>query len=158
LLSETKAALETLRWGADYLMKCHPENGVFYVQVSDKTADENFWGRIEDGEKLNYQRKSYKIDANHKGTEPLAEAAAALAATSIVFSEIDSYYADDCRRHAEELWEMAWKPDQRRTYHTTFPGKKLGHSRYQLIIRGGKSLQVMDWFLRRAGMGCRLVT
>ena len=25
-----------MRWGADYLMKCHTERNVFYVQVSDK--------------------------------------------------------------------------------------------------------------------------
>ena len=113
-LDESKAALETLRWGTDYLMKCHPEKGVFYVQVSDKPSDEIYWGRAED---ITYDRKSYKIDANHKGTEPVAEAAAALAAASIVFRQHDSYYADDLIRHAEQLFEMAWPPSNRAKYH-----------------------------------------
>ena len=48
-----------MRWGTDYLIKCHPEKNVFYVQVSDKSADETYWGRAED---ISYERKSYKID------------------------------------------------------------------------------------------------
>ena len=43
----------------------------------------------ENSNHLTLLRKSYKIDENHKGTEPVAEAAAALAAASIVFRGID---------------------------------------------------------------------
>ena len=115
-LNEQEAALDTLRWATDYIMRCHPERGLYYAQVSDKPADETYWGRAED---ITYDRKSYVIDGiNVKGTEPVAEAAAALAAASIVFRTIDSYYADDLLRHAEQLFnDMAWPPGKRAKYH-----------------------------------------
>ena len=54
-------------------------------------------------------RKSFKIDENHKGTEPVAEAAAALAALSIIFANIESAFAKDLLMHAEELYEeLVW--------------------------------------------------
>lgn len=56
-LNEQEAALDTLRWGADYLMKCHTERKVFYVQVSDKSSDEIYWGRAED---MKYDRNIVK--------------------------------------------------------------------------------------------------
>ena len=112
---EEKAVLDILRWAGDYLMKCHAEEGVFFVQVGDKTVDDNYWGRAED---MKMERKSFKIDANHKGTEPTAEAAAALSALSIIFKNIESSYANDLIMHAEEIYEeMVWPHAKRAKYH-----------------------------------------
>ena len=53
------------------------------------------------------------------GTEPVAEAAAALAAGAIIFREVDTDYADRALGHALELFEFADK--FRKEYHWSIP-------------------------------------
>ena len=54
-------------------------------------------------------RPSYKITKDKPGTELAAETAAALAASSVIFRDVDRNYADLLVRHARELYEFADK-------------------------------------------------
>ena len=75
--------------------------------MGDADKDHASWLRPEDIKHDNAVRKSYKIDASNPGTEVAAETAAALAAASIIFRDIDSKYADLCLVHAKQLFEFA---------------------------------------------------
>lgn len=41
-------ALSTLRWAADFIIKCHVDDTVFVAQVGNGTADHLLWRRAED--------------------------------------------------------------------------------------------------------------
>ncbi len=38
-------ALDNLRWGADYLMACHPTPSTYIAQIGDPSTDHSYWGR-----------------------------------------------------------------------------------------------------------------
>lgn len=40
---ELDHALEGIKWPLDFLMKAHPDENTFYVQVGDGNADHEFW-------------------------------------------------------------------------------------------------------------------
>ncbi|XP_078495799.1 uncharacterized protein LOC100176349 [Ciona intestinalis] len=103
-LGQYNHALDTIKWATDYFIKCHPEPNVFYGQVSDKSADSQFFGRPED---MTYQRRSYKIDFNNPGTDLAAEAAAAMASAAIVFKTVNPSYSNTLQQHAVELYNFA---------------------------------------------------
>ncbi len=101
--------METLRWGADYLMKCHVRNPdgstlAFYGQVGNGGADHAYWGRAES---MTMARPSYKIDAAHPGTDLAAETAASLAATAMIFQTTAPAYAATLLDHAKSLYTFA---------------------------------------------------
>jgi endoglucanase len=52
-------------------------------------------------------RVGYKITCSDPGSEPAAEAAAALAAGSVVFAEEDAAYAQMLLKHARQLFDFA---------------------------------------------------
>jgi len=102
---------DALKWGTDYFIKAHPEPNVFYGQVGDGNIDHSWIGRPED---MTMKRPSFKIDAQNPGSDLAGETAAAMAATSIVFRDTDSDYADILVSHAKDLFNFADK--YRRTY------------------------------------------
>lgn len=110
--AEWPMLLRTVRWGADWLMKAHPEPNVFYGQVGRGDLDHAFWGPPES---MTMERPAFRIDADHPGSELAGEAAAALAAASILFQSQDPEYAALCLRHARELFAFA---DQHRGIYT----------------------------------------
>lgn len=97
-------ALDTIRWGTDWLMKAHPEPNVFYAQVGDGHVDHAYWGPPED---MTMARPAWKVDAQNPGSDVAGEAAAALAAASIIFRDSDPAYADQLLTHAEDLFAFA---------------------------------------------------
>lgn len=103
-------AREAMKWGADYFIKAHTAPLELWGQVGD-SSDHNCWDRPED---MQTSRIAAKIDAQNPGTELAAETAAALAATSIVFSAVNITYSQICLSHAKQLFVFA---DQyRKTY------------------------------------------
>ncbi len=97
--------LDDLRWVNDYLMKCHPEEDVYYYQVGNGGSDHSWWGPAE---VLPMERPAYKVDASAPGSTVCAEAAASLASAAVVFSANgDADYAKRCLEHAEGLYRMA---------------------------------------------------
>lgn len=96
--------LGDIRWVTDYLIRCHPEDHVYYYQVGDGNADHSWWGPCE---VMTMSRPSYFVDDSHPGSAVAGEAAAALAAASVVFAESDAEYSALCLEHAESLYEFA---------------------------------------------------
>lgn len=97
-------ALGNIKWICDYLIKCHPSADVYYYQVGDGNADHAWWGPAE---VMQMNRPSFKVDRNSPGSTPVGEAAAALAACSAVFKDIDKSYSEKCLSHAKQLFEFA---------------------------------------------------
>ncbi len=101
-------ALDNIRWGNDYFIKCHPEANVYYYQVGDGNADHGWWGSAEVIE-AQMNRPSYKVDLNSGGSTVAAETAASLASCAVVFKDSDSAYSQKCVKHAKELFGYAEK-------------------------------------------------
>ncbi len=97
-------ALGNIKWICDYLIKCHPEDDVYYYQVGDGNADHSWWGASE---VMQMNRPSFKVDRNNPGSTAAGEAAAALAACSAVYKDIDGEYSELCLSHAKQLYEFA---------------------------------------------------
>lgn len=101
--------LDVLKWGADYLMRCHVRHldgstAAFYGQVGDGNVDHAYWGRAESMAML---RPSFKIDAANPGSDLAAETAATLAATAMLFQTSQPAYAAQLIDHAEALYAFA---------------------------------------------------
>lgn len=96
--------LGDIKWVTDYLIKCHPEDEVFYYQVGDGNADHSWWGPCE---VMTMNRPSYFVTRDNPGSAVVGEAAAALAVASIVFEDTDKEYAALCLEHAESLYAFA---------------------------------------------------
>lgn len=97
---------DTIRWVNDYLIKCHPEDEVYYYQVGDGNADHSWWGPSE---VMQMERPSYCVTVDSPGSCVVGEAAASLAAASVVFADTDPDYADTCLTHARSLYAFAEK-------------------------------------------------
>ena len=98
--------LDTVKWGTDYLLKCHTSKDELYVQVGNGQIDHTYWLPPE---YITYNYPSYKITSEKPGTEVSAETAAALAAASILFKNIDSSYSSTLLEHAKEIYDFADK-------------------------------------------------
>ncbi|KAL4535098.1 hypothetical protein Ndes2526B_g06009 [Nannochloris sp. 'desiccata'] len=102
---QLKYAQDTLRWGADFLMKAHIAPNKFIGQVGDPGSDHAYWGRPE---QQSGPRPCYTWDMSSQPASDLASAAAsALAAASLVFRSTDPRYADKALKHAKELYAAA---------------------------------------------------
>ena len=78
---EYAEAVDQLMWATDYFVKCHTAPNEFWGQVGDGNADHSEWNRAEE---YPIARPSWKIDQSNPGSDLAGEAAAALAAASIV--------------------------------------------------------------------------
>jgi len=99
-------ALSNIRWANEYFIKCHPEDEVYYYQVGNGGADHSFWGPAEVVD-IATDRPSYKVTKDSPGSAVTGEAAASLAAASIVFKDTDSVFSADCLKHAKSLYKFA---------------------------------------------------
>lgn len=97
-------ALDNIRWINDYLIKCHPEDDVYYYQVGDGGADHSWWGAAE---ALSMDRPCFKVDINNGGSTVVGEAAASLAACALIFKDTDAAYSQKCLTHAKQLYDFA---------------------------------------------------
>ncbi len=96
--------LGDIRWVTDYLIRCHPSDNVYYYQVGDGNIDHSWWGPSE---VMTMSRPCYYVDESNPGSAVAGEAAAALAAASIIFEEYDPEYSALCLEHAESLYAFA---------------------------------------------------
>ncbi|ORX80676.1 beta-1,4-endoglucanase, partial [Basidiobolus meristosporus CBS 931.73] len=98
--------LQAIKWGLDFILKCHVERQKFVVQVGDPKSDHDYWGSPEDMPKV-INRPIYFVTPELPGTEPVLEAASALASGSIVFQRYGHMeYANNLLKHARELFEL----------------------------------------------------
>lgn len=103
---QTDYILDNIKWVNDYLIKCHPEDNVYYYQIGDGSLDHAWWGPCE---VMQMERPSFKVDEKNPGSAVTAEAAASLAACSKVYKQIDEKYSDECLSHSKSLFEFAEK-------------------------------------------------
>lgn len=101
--------LDAIRWGTDYLVKCHVvgtdgKTQELWAQVGDGAVDHAYWGPAE---QMTMPRPAFKIDRDNPGSDLAGETAAALAAASIAFRSTDQAYADRLLSHALPLFEFA---------------------------------------------------
>ncbi|HBB33561.1 MAG TPA: hypothetical protein DC064_17615 [Cyanobacteria bacterium UBA9273] len=100
--------LDAIKWGTDYILKAH---------VTDSQGTKEFWGQVGQGdldhaywgppETMTMSRPSFKIDRQNPGSDLAGEAAAALAAASIVFRPTDPNYANTLLQGARQLYDFA---------------------------------------------------
>ena len=108
--------LDTVKWGTDYFIKCHPSKDVLYIGVGNGQIDHSSWVPPE---YIQYSYPSYKVDAKNPGSEVAAETASSLAAASILFKDIDSEYSQTLLKHAIEIYDFA--DTYRGDYHKSEP-------------------------------------
>ncbi|XP_070552087.1 endoglucanase 4-like [Ptychodera flava] len=97
---------DTLIWGNNYTMKLHTKPNEFYVHVADPKLDHSYWGRPED---MTMDRPAYPSNETHPATEVAGNGVASLAASYLVFKDVNKPYADELLRHARELFNFADK-------------------------------------------------
>ncbi|KAI9594295.1 Six-hairpin glycosidase-like protein [Syncephalis fuscata] len=98
--------MAAIRWATDYYIKCHIKPNEFVIQVGDPKVDHTYWGSPEDMP-ASLPRPIYVASPKYPGTEPTAEAAAALAAATIAFSDKDPAYSALLIRHSKQLYHLA---------------------------------------------------
>jgi Glycosyl hydrolase family 9/FG-GAP-like repeat len=103
--------MDAIKWGTDYILKANVTNAsgettAFWGQVGSGSIDHQsqFWGPPET---MTMARPSYKIDAQHPGSDLAGESAAALAAASIVFRSTNVTYANQLLDNAKKLYTFA---------------------------------------------------
>ncbi|XP_066992897.2 endoglucanase E-4 [Anabrus simplex] len=102
-LDEVRRAI---RWATDYFIKCHVSANKLYGQVGQGQPDHDNWSRPED---MHMARPAYYIDESRPGSDLAGETAAALAAASLVFANVDPNYSKTLRSHAAQLFSFATK-------------------------------------------------
>lgn len=99
-----------IRWGAEFLISSHSAPNRIVAMFGNSTHDFNYFGPLEHKEMwLNdgWGGSCYATP-NDPATEAVAEAAAALAATSIVFKNRDKKFSEEALEHAKQLYDMAF--------------------------------------------------
>ncbi|KAA8528040.1 hypothetical protein F0562_035091 [Nyssa sinensis] len=103
--SDLQNARAAIRWATDYFLKCATATpGKLYVGVGDPNADHNCWERPED---MDTVRSVYSVSASNPGSDVAGETAAALAAASMVFREVDPKYSSLLLKTAKNVMQFA---------------------------------------------------
>eukprot|EP01133_Synstelium_polycarpum_P015600 gene15600-18534_t len=97
----TNLYLDVIKYGTDWLIAAHTAPNEFVGQIGDGDLDHGFWGPPE---MMTMDRPIYKLTTTAPGTEVAMDAAAALAAASIIWS--GSAYGDQCLDHAKQLYSF----------------------------------------------------
>ncbi|KAI3772210.1 hypothetical protein L6452_03391 [Arctium lappa] len=101
---EMNNLVDAIKWGTDYLLKVSCQRNRLFVEVGDPEEDHKCWMRPEN---MVTPRTVLEINEKTPGTEIAAETAAALAASSIVFRNIDQPYADKLLETAIQVFQFA---------------------------------------------------
>jgi len=97
-----------LKFVNDYFIAAHPTPNEFYGQVGLGGPDHSFWVPAEViDQHTRDERDALKIDLECKGPDLASETAAAMAASSMVFSDSDPSYASELLSHARDLYSLA---------------------------------------------------
>lgn len=99
--SELQHLLEAIRWGTDYFLKATQYQNIVVAQVGEPIGDHDCWERSED---MDTPRNTYFVSKTKPGSEVSAEIAAALAASSIVFTRSDSQYSKVTLDRAQQVY------------------------------------------------------
>ena len=95
--------LDCIKWPLEFFLKAHISDEEFVIQVGDGGADHSYWGPPEH---MNMNRPVFISSPSNPGTEPVAEAAAAMAAGSLVFKGIDNDFSSRLLESAKKLYKL----------------------------------------------------
>ncbi|CAK9875329.1 unnamed protein product [Sphagnum jensenii] len=96
--------LNAIRWGTDYLLKAYTAPNELWIQVGDPNSDHACWERPED---MDTPRPAFQVNTNRPGSDVAAETAAALAAASLAFRNLDSIYSARLLTSAIQVFNFA---------------------------------------------------
>ncbi|WOK98216.1 hypothetical protein Cni_G06926 [Canna indica] len=147
-VDQLELALDALKWITDYLINAHPSDNVLYVQVGDPDKDHSCWQRPET---MSEERPSIQINRTNPGTEVAAETAAAMAAASLVFKNINTSYSDLLLQHAQKLFTFA--DTYRGSYSISIPKVQ---KYYNSSGYGDELLWAASWLYHATGDGTYL--
>ncbi|GFZ42444.1 hypothetical protein JCM24511_00159 [Saitozyma sp. JCM 24511] len=110
----------TLRWGLDWLIKCHPQDDVLFVQVGNSDVDNAYWGGDQN---IPNPRPAYPVNSSAPGTDVWASTSSAFSMASLLYTSNPSYnvtssaaapsgiangtYASTLLSHAKTLYSVA---------------------------------------------------
>ncbi|KAF8759899.1 Glycosyl hydrolase family 9 [Rhizoctonia solani] len=112
-VNEHDEALEGVKWGTDYLVNCIANKDQFVGQCCRKTdVDFGYFGPPEEYDMwvplgLKHSDGIAYINSSNPSSEILGEAAASMAATSLIFAEKNKTYSDELLQHAIDLYTRA---------------------------------------------------
>lgn len=117
-IGELNYAVETVKWGADWLLKANPRKDVLFACVGDPKKDHQYWGRAEN---FTDWRPTSKVTTSSPGSDLAAEVSAAMSAASLVLRKYgdESTYPAILAARAELLLNFA--NQNRRMYHESAP-------------------------------------
>ncbi|KAF0386839.1 Six-hairpin glycosidase [Gigaspora margarita] len=111
LANQTQYLRDMIKWGTDWLLKASSNTNItnnqyLYVMIGSLDIDHNYWGPDT---KIPTPRPSIKVNSSAHGTDVSSEAAAAMAASSLLFSNQfnDSTYANTLLTYAKNLYSFA---------------------------------------------------
>ncbi|KAG7627257.1 Glycoside hydrolase family 9 [Arabidopsis thaliana x Arabidopsis arenosa] len=119
----------TIKWGTNFILRAHTSPNMLYTQIIVVGKDQKIWTHLE---------LFYSISSSSPGSEVAGEAAAALAAASLVFKPVDSIFSSTLLNHAKSLFEFADK--YRGSYQASCPFY-CSHSGYQEFYNGTNDLE-----------------
>lgn len=97
-------ALQTVRWGLDYMVKAHSvsdDPSVLVAQVGNGNQDHSYWGRPE---QMPGNRPVYTISSSSPGTDLWAATAAALAGGATLWKTRNPQRSQLYLGHAQSLY------------------------------------------------------
>lgn len=106
---KTGEVLDAIRWGADFLINSHSAPNQMIVMIGSSNDDFGYYGPPEEKEmwvEAGWGKACYATPSD-PATEAIAESAAALASTAMVFKGRDDDYSALNLRHARELFDFA---------------------------------------------------
>ena len=118
-----------IRWGCEWLIKCHPNPNKLYTQVgtpADKVNER--WCAVELVDTFNSMpgienlRKAEYVDNDNHGSAVAGSAAATLAIASKIFEKDDPAFAKTCLDHAKELFAYSIRVNSDEGYNKTDVG------------------------------------
>ncbi|XP_025083452.1 uncharacterized protein LOC112557675 [Pomacea canaliculata] len=95
---------DSIRWPLEYFIKCHTGPNELYVQVGTGSSDHGSWTSPE---RMDQNRKAYKVTAASPGSDVAGETAAAMACGAIAFQSKDKTFAEKLLQHSEQLFDFA---------------------------------------------------
>lgn len=123
-----------LKWGADYLMKCHPDPTLIVAQIGNPATEHKEWMRAEEIDLRDLDRKTILLNKGVDAAQDIAaEMSAALAAFSIVARGDQSYYLNLVDK-AKSLYDFAVKS----------PGEYDTNDHMKSVQNHYKSLSALD--------------
>ncbi|KAJ4909496.1 Endoglucanase 9 [Raphanus sativus] len=140
---ELQNARVSIRWATDYLLKCATKTqGQLYVGVGDLSANHPCWERPED---MDTPRTVYSVSASNPGSDVAAETAAALAAASMVFREVDPQYSTSLLATSKIVMEFAM---QHQGSHSDAPPPRFRTFYYSYSVYKDELMWGAAWLLK----------